>query len=118
MLRVYRSQGKHKEALEVLIDPRTGINSRVGRSSWELVRELIELYALTERWSEEWLFCSKLLQDAQPDNLRNTFRPTHCDYGKFGDDWKVWAGLVDAAHQIGSERYLDSETRHLQTSKI
>lgn len=100
LLRVYRTQQKYAEALKVLDDPLTGITSRLGSNSWELVRQKIELYALCNQWSEEWRFCAELLNDAHPDSLQNTSRSPNYPFGKFGDDWKVWVGLLSATEMI------------------
>lgn len=102
LLRVYRSQERYAEALKVLEDPLTGIASRLGNHSWELVRQKIELYELCHLWSEEWQFCAHLLKDAHPDSLQNPLLLSYHQFGKFGDDWKVWVGLLSATEKINT----------------
>ena len=53
-------------------------------------------------WREEWQFCLELLQDARPDFLKSTARTPHSSFGKVGDDWKVWSGLVEATSRLES----------------
>ena len=103
LVKVYRSQNKYEEALAVLDDSRTGIHSRVGRKSWELVRTKIELYETCKFWKDEWQFCWELLEDARPDNLQDVSRTPYSSFGKIGDDWKVWAGLVNATYELGTQ---------------
>ena len=103
LLRVYRSQGKAKEALEILDDDRVGINSRIGNKAWELVRQKIDLLGESGQYQEQWLYCHALLEDARPDHIRDTSIPASFTFGKIGDDWKVWCGLIVAARQIDTE---------------
>jgi len=103
LLRVYRSQGKAKEALEILDDDRMGINSRVGNKAWELVRQKIDFLEQSEQWEGLWRYCHALLEDARPDVVRDHAKPAHFAFGKVGDDWKVWSALITAASQIGEE---------------
>lgn len=100
LLKVFRSQEKYSEALKILDDPLTGVSSRLGQNSWELVRHKVELYELCHRWDEEWEFCRELLEDAHPDNLQNASRSPKHQFGAFGDDWIVWVGLLSATAQI------------------
>lgn len=99
---VYRAQGKYDEALAVLDSPYLGITSLVGNYSWELVRVKINIYEMCNRWEELWQFCQELLMDALPNNLRDCSRIPFHKYGAFGDDWKVWVGLVDSSIKIGT----------------
>lgn len=99
---MYRSQKRYEEALKVLDDPLTGITSQLGNNSWELVRQKIELFELCGRWQEEWEFCAELLIDAHPESLQETTRTSRHPFGKFGDDWKVWVGLLSASDMLDS----------------
>ncbi len=111
LLKVYRYLEKYEEALAVLDDPRTGIDSRIGRNSWELVRTKIELYDTCNLWKDEWQFCWELLEDARPDYSQDAKRPSYSSFGKVGDDWKVWTGLVDATYKLGTQVYVDHQVR-------
>ena len=102
LLKIYRSQGRYAEALNILDDPLTGIASPLSNNSWELVRQKIELYEMCQQWSEEWRFCSELLEDAHPDSLQNVSRSSYHQFGKVGDDWKVWVGLLSATDNINT----------------
>lgn len=101
LLRIYRSQNKNEEALAVLNSPHTGINSSIGKDLWELVRQKLELCELCNRWNDEWQFCKELLEDAHPNNLRESRTPHH-RFGESGDDWKVWISLIIAASNIST----------------
>ena len=102
LLKIFRSQGRYVEALKILDDPRTGINSRLGQNSWEVVRHKIDLYELCHRWDEEWKFCRELLEDAHPDNVQSASRSPYHHFGTFGDDWIVWVGLLSATAMIST----------------
>ena len=102
LLRVYRSQEKYEEAIAVLDSSRTGIASPVGNHSWELVRQKLEIYEKCNRWKDLWQFCHELLMDALPSKKRDVEGQPFHTFNKFGDDWKVWVGLVTAAIKIGT----------------
>lgn len=102
LLKIYRGQGKYEEALQVLDNPHIGITSQVGNYSWELVRYKIELYQLCNRWKDVWQFCRELLEDAHPKNMQKESRTPFHRYGAFGDDWKVWVGLIAANTNINT----------------
>lgn len=108
LLKVYRAQQKYTEALLVLDDPRTAINSPLGKNSWELVRQKIELYEICKHWNELWQFCKELLEDAHPHNTLNKSRSPFHQFGTVGDDWKMWAGLLLATREINSSEYVPS----------
>lgn len=103
LIRVYRAQGKYLEAAAIARDSRTGLESLVGRNSWELVRHLIEMFELSHQWIELWQLCQQLLVDARDHALDRRFHLTHFPFGKLGDDWKVWQALIIASSNIGSQ---------------
>ncbi|MCJ1471830.1 hypothetical protein MMC13_000471 [Lambiella insularis] len=97
---IYKSQGREKEALAVLNDPRTGLASSIGQSSWELIREKILLNESCELWDTQWNECYDLLckanssQDKKADSIHDQENNT------FLNDWAVWKALVTACLQI------------------
>lgn len=97
---ICRYQGKYREALAVLDDPIIGLSSKLGGKSWDLAREKIELLELCELWQELWQLCKHLLLDARSDNLKTAERAPHMGFGAFGNDWKVWKGLVVASAKM------------------
>ena len=103
LIRVYRAQGKYSEAAAVARHSRTGLESPVGRNSWELVRHLIEMLGLSHQWTELWQLCQQLLVDARDNSLDRRFHLTHFPFGKLGDDWKIWQALITASSNIGSQ---------------
>ena len=103
LLEIYKSQGRYKEALVVLDDPRTGIGSKIAGNNWDLVRGKLDIMEASELWEEEWNYCSSLLQDARPDNLQNTNRTRSSIFGAIGDDWRVWTGLLTAASKLRTQ---------------
>lgn len=96
LLKIFRSQNKNEEALTVINNPRIGLGSPIGGNSWELVRQKLELYEICGRWDEEWQFCQQLLENSHPRNTQELKAPYH-QLKAYGDDWKVWIGLVTAA---------------------
>lgn len=99
-----KSQGKYKEALAVLEDSRTGIGSVIAGNNWDLVRGKLDILEASEMWEEEWNYCMGLLQDARPDNLKNTDRIGTSNFGAVGDDWRVWTGLLTAASKLRTQK--------------
>lgn len=103
LVEVYRHQGRYKEALSILADPDIGIGSKIGQSSWELIKEWIRLYELSESWQDLWQSCSYLLNIACPAQNNGTDSTPPIDVGMFGDDWVVWSAMIRAASQIRTQ---------------
>ena len=97
---VYRSQAMYKDTLDILDDSRIGICSELGGKAWDLVREKVELYELCESWDLLWDFCHGLLQDAHAHSAEGLSRNSRMDFGSFGDDWRIWKSLVNAASRL------------------
>ena len=106
LVEVYRHQGRYKEALSILNDPYVGISSKLGQSSWELIRERIKLYELSELWEELWQSCSDLLVRAGPTRDKSTGHTLPIDAGIFGNDWVVWAAMIRASSKIGTQEFV------------
>lgn len=103
LIRVYRAQGRYSEATAIVRDSRTGMESPLGRNSWDLARQLIELLELSHQWIELWQLCQQLLVDARDNSTERQFHLTHYPFGKLGDDWKVWQALINASSSIGTQ---------------
>lgn len=101
LVRVYRAQGKYSEAAAIVRDSRTGMDSSLGRNSWELVRQLIDLLELSHQWLELWQLCQQLLVDARDQSVERRLK--HYPFGKLGDDWKVWQAIITATSKIGTK---------------
>ena len=102
LIRVYRAQGKYAEAAAFAKDSDVGIESPLGRNSWELVRLLIEMLELSHKWMESWQLCQQLLVDARDSSYERRFEMTRYSFGKLGDDWKVWQAFITANSRIGN----------------
>ena len=100
LVAIYRCQGKYRDALTVLDDPMIGLGSKLGGKSWDLAREKIELLELCELWQELWQLCEHLLLDARSDNFESAGKAPNMGFGAFGNDWKVWKGLVTASAKM------------------
>ncbi|KAL8702942.1 MAG: hypothetical protein Q9201_003896 [Fulgogasparrea decipioides] len=98
LLDVYESQEKYDEALDVLESDRTGIKSRIGKRSWDLVIRKVRLLGLTGRYLDQFQCCFELLQDAKPNNRK---RQVH-GFGELGNDWAVWSAMYEAVKNLPS----------------
>ena len=103
LIRIYRAQGKYAEAIAITRDPHVGVGSSVGGNSWELVRQLIELFELNHQWLDLWQLCQRLLVDARDISPERQFHSTRYTHGKLGDDWRVWQALIMASNNIGAQ---------------
>ena len=103
LMRAYNSRGRFKEALEILDDERTGIASQLGNNNWQLVRHRIGLLYETGQRQAMWHFCAKLLDDSYPEVLLTDPSVPILAFGRAGDDWSVWAGLIAATVLIDTE---------------
>ena len=103
LVEVYTAQLKYSEALAVLEDPRTGFSSHLTRSKWDIARQMIGLYELSENWKGQWDMCSAILVNARPDIFdKMTDESAIFDFGQLGDDWRVWEGLVTACEKLNT----------------
>lgn len=106
LVRVFKSQGRYQEALDILNDPRTGLKSSIGANSWDLVLEKLDLQRQCEMWEEQWNFCHNLLADALPAEATYSEKHGPLGYGHFGDDWKVWDAIVTACQKIKTSKFV------------
>ncbi|KAL9013220.1 MAG: hypothetical protein Q9173_002077 [Seirophora scorigena] len=67
---VFESQGKWKEAIAVLDSERTGIKSRIGKHSWDLVLRKFRLLGYLSEWPDQFKYSSALLEDARAEKSR------------------------------------------------
>lgn len=96
VLDVYESQGKHDEALDLLDSDRTGISSRIGRCSFDLVLRKMKLLESMGRYLDLFRFCFELLMDAHPTCPYDKFHRL----GKAGNEWAVWLAMYDAVKKM------------------
>lgn len=96
LLDVYESQGKWKEAMSILESDRTGIRSRIGKHSWDLVLRKFQLTEYMGQWQDQYKYCFELLEDARPSNRKSQ---RHC-FGESGNNWSVWVAMLRAATNL------------------
>jgi N-terminal acetyltransferase B complex non-catalytic subunit len=100
---IYKSQGRHKDALAVLNHPEIGIRSTICNSSWELVREKLKLQEQCELWESLWRTCHDLLLEANPSCRGIPREDTEeLQVGVFGNDWLVWESMIRAASKYSN----------------
>ena len=103
LIRVYLVQGRFSDAAVIARDSRSGLESPVGRNSWELIRQLMDLLELSNQWTELWQLCQQLLVDARDNSLDGRFHLIHFTFGRLGDDWRVWQALITASNSLGTQ---------------
>ncbi|KAL8843581.1 MAG: hypothetical protein Q9170_000085 [Blastenia crenularia] len=91
-LDIYEFQGKLDEALALLKSDRTGVSSRIGKRSWDLVLRRIQLSENVSGWMDLFEFCSSLLEDAS----RSDGRQSILGFGETGNNWSVWVAMLKA----------------------
>lgn len=96
LLDVYESQGKREEALAILESDRTGVFSRIGKRSWDLILRKIQLSETMRRWLEQFRYSFALLEDALPSNSRHTVN----GLGESGNNWSVWVAVLKVATNL------------------
>ncbi|KAL8908750.1 MAG: hypothetical protein Q9207_000607 [Kuettlingeria erythrocarpa] len=101
LLDVYESQGKYDEAIAVLHDPRTGIWSDVGKTTWNLVLRMFRLLEQTKQWRRLLIFCFNLLEDARPQNLP---KKLGYEFRELGNHWAVWRAMLRALANLREVR--------------
>ena len=103
LLRVYRTQHKYQEALSICEDKRTGIASPIAYRSWSIVRQMVELYGMCEKWDLQWHTCKEVLEHACSKASTRTPPDSKFAFGELGDDWTIWDGLVTACVKLATE---------------
>ncbi|KAL9614774.1 MAG: hypothetical protein Q9167_000765 [Letrouitia subvulpina] len=94
LLLVYEAQGKYTEALKVLDNPRTGIFSAIGNSSWELRLKKLGLLELDGDWQLVFNYCIQLL--SSPILLLNGQEGYHKGLREVQDQWVIWEAAIRA----------------------
>ncbi|MCJ1404693.1 hypothetical protein MMC11_007919 [Xylographa trunciseda] len=128
LLHIYQTQGRDKEALDILNDSRTGLTSSIGRSSWELVLAKVALNESCILWEEQYTECYELLRRANPSYDKSTDSAGGVNVGAFGNDWTIWAAFLKASSKIGTkekstrtkamiESYLENGKKSLNAQK-
>ncbi|MCJ1377257.1 hypothetical protein MMC17_000349 [Xylographa soralifera] len=128
LLRIYQIQGRDKEALEILNDPRTGLTSSIGRSSWELVLAKVALHESYGLWEAQWTECHEVLRRAGSSYNKDTDCAGGVKAGAYGSDWTIWKAFLKASSKIATiekttktkamiESYLDNGKKSLNAQK-
>ncbi|KZF24609.1 hypothetical protein L228DRAFT_281666 [Xylona heveae TC161] len=97
LVSIYRRQGALKELADIMASSELGSGSAVAKGDWAFVREHIQILEDLVKWTEEWELCKKLL-----DLVRGDVSDTDL----YGDDWRVWEGLL-----LSCEKLDDSNIR-------
>ena len=97
LLRIYRAQGKYEEAAKIIQTFRK-FDFEPLQNEWEVPRQMIELFELSQNWAELYRFCRIILEDARAAILEPS---TYVGpWGTLADDWKVWDGFVKASGKL------------------
>ena len=94
LLEVYEKQKKFSEALNVL--EYYSNNASFVRNDWEFARRKLKLLYQADFRTRQWEFCVAVLNSALPDDLQVSQEAPFSKYGKAGNDWWVWKGLLSA----------------------
>jgi hypothetical protein len=107
-LKVYRHQGKNREALMLLEDSnRTGLNSELGKGSWDVLIHKVELLAICEHWEELFQLSRNILEQALPDYVPRTGDSVLEVFGDRGDDLCIWRAFVEACVKLDKPEMSD-----------
>ena len=106
LLDVYESQGKYDEALDVLEDPRTGINSKIAGHSFSFVLRMMGFLVASRRWKALFKFCFQMLYDGRRDKKKADLH----GFGETGNDWAVWEGLYQAVKHLPPDEGIEWDT--------
>ncbi|KAG8525466.1 uncharacterized protein KY384_009110 [Bacidia gigantensis] len=104
LLRVYKDQGKYQEALDILEDPQRGFASSIGKSSWELVLEMLDFQGLCNKWESQWCNCLDILKGSRPSKFRSQESKLQFSFGERGDDWKIWKTFITATSKLTTDQ--------------
>lgn len=97
LIAVYKKQGKVAEALSILQDPRTGFASHVGKRSFQIFVEMVELNGLCRKSESQWLMCYEVLNSlSHKTSVAPNSSTSGYSFGEQGDDWKIWNAFVIA----------------------
>ena len=104
MISVYTREGHVEEALRILDSPELGCDSAVAKSDWALVRAKVTLLEHQRRYLDVWDYCRGILAGAQLKLLTEGKRTDGIpSSGVYGDDWRIWEALIDAAERIDTK---------------
>ena len=88
LVKIFESQGRYAEALQILDSEHLGISSRIAQNDWSFVRAKLLTLEKAEKWNESLAFTRALL--AQPDDdtaakasIDISWRPMTGQYGTY-----------------------------------
>ncbi|KAL6716429.1 hypothetical protein ACLMJK_005996 [Lecanora helva] len=98
LLRIYRTQGKYKEAIDLMLHSPIGLPSLTGGTRWYFMRQYMDILELAEQWKDLYEVCRIVLRNSRKGQA---FIDSGFNFGDIGDDWKVWQLLVKSGDKVG-----------------
>lgn len=103
LLRVYRAQGKYKEAIDMLENHRIGMGSVSGGCRWELAGQYMDLLEKQENWIQLHTVCRHILAESR----ETSHADPQYDFAELGNDWKTWQMFIQASTKDDSLRSVE-----------
>ena len=98
LAKIFESQGRHSELVNILNSETVGISSRIIQNDWSFVGEKLSSLEKAQMWTEGLSYTKSLLAIPNTEDERKALQ----EY----DDWAVWSLLVAAVRNINNQEYV------------
>lgn len=96
LIRIYESQSRHKELVDILNSENLGVMSRIAQHEWLFFTNKLSVIEKSGLWEQALVFTKELL--TLDDSVTAESRPdAKCEER---DDWKVWNLLLLATRKV------------------
>jgi N-terminal acetyltransferase B complex non-catalytic subunit len=96
LLRIYESQNRSAEAVQVLDSENTGLNSRIVNNDRSFMLAKVQYLGVSGLWKEGYSYVKGLLTVPEDEEGRKSLRER--------DDWKIWNLLIAAARSLPEDK--------------
>lgn len=97
LAKIFESQGRHAELVNILNSPNVGISSRLIQNDWSFVGVKLSSLEKAQMWTEGLSYAKGLLAIPSTEDERKALQEH--------DDWAVWSLLVTSAQEINNQEY-------------
>jgi N-terminal acetyltransferase B complex non-catalytic subunit len=96
LIRIYESQNRSAEAVQILDSENTGLGSRIANNDRFLMLAKVNNLGLAGLWKEGYSYAKGLLAVPEDEEGHKALKER--------DDWKIWNLLIAAARKLTEDK--------------
>ncbi|KAH8428707.1 MDM20/NAA25 family protein [Aspergillus melleus] len=105
LAKIFESQGRHAELVNILNSQSVGISSRIIQNDWSFVGVKLSSLEKAQMWTEGLSYTKDLLAIPTTEDERKALQEH--------DDWAVWSLLVAAVRNINNQETLEETQKFI-----